>query len=87
MPMVTTLRVDDDVKARFDGLLSTARSHGLRLSQSELVGRLLRLATGHEDELWSDGSWSPPAWDTLERVLEGLPDAGPATDTGRESFA
>lgn len=85
--MVTTLRVDDKVKERFDGVLSAARSRGLRLSQSDLVDRLLRLAGGHEDELWADGTWSPPDWGDVATLLDALPDAGPRTDTGQESFA
>ena len=87
MRKVTTLRVADDVKERFDALGRATRARDIRLSQSDLIDRLLRLASMHEDEFWSDGSWEPPSWSRIQAVLDRLPDTGPDTDAASESFA
>ena len=86
MSMVTSLRVSDEVKARFGALLWQARDRGNRVTQSDLIDRLVAIAGNHDDELWS-GTWSPPTWAAVRTVLDALPDAGPRTDAGNETFA
>lgn len=83
--VATTIRVADDVKeefARVQGLLQ-ART-GERLSQSEVLARLLRVARTHERELLEeDKPWEPPTPKQIERFLDRLEDVPVETDSSR----
>lgn len=76
------VRVDDDVKEELDRLQGLVQAEtGDRLSQSELLHRLLRFARRNQAEFieW-DLDWEPPSREAVEGFLEALPDHGFTTD-------
>lgn len=83
--MPTTVRVEDDVKAhldRFQGLFQSET--GQRLSQSQLLARLLRFAERRAPDFFNDVDtpWHPPTEEQLDRFFAQLGDWG-ATDAAR----
>lgn len=87
--MSTTVRVEDDVKAELDRLQLVLQAEaGKRLSQSELLGRLLQFANRRESQfmteaLGGDETWVPPTPDEMDRLLSRVRDWGVATDASR----
>lgn len=84
--MSTTVRVEDEVKAdldRFQGLVQSET--GERLSQSQLLARLLRFAERRPWDFFKDPApaWKPPTKEQLDRFFDSLEDWGVDTDSSR----
>lgn len=80
------MRVDDAVKeelVRLQGLVQAET--GDRLSQSELLARLLRVAKRHEAELLEEAGerWRPPSGEELDVLFAGVRDWGYETDASK----
>ncbi|MBI2078919.1 MAG: hypothetical protein HYT80_11215 [Euryarchaeota archaeon] len=68
----TTVRVDDATKRDLDRMQGLIQAEtGRRLTHSELLSRLLRVARRHEAELLREGvpDWRPPSADQLDLLL------------------
>lgn len=74
--MVTTIRLEDPVKRELDRLQGDLLAErGERLSHSEVVARLVRLARLHEDEiLGSAAEATPPTRAQIDALLARVPD-------------
>jgi hypothetical protein len=83
--MSTTVRVDDEVKADLDRLQGLVQAEtGERLSQSDLLARLLRFARRRPEVVLRDeASWTPPTKAEMEALFAEVRDEGPATDASR----
>lgn len=82
--MPTTVRVEDDVKADLDRLQGLLQAEtGERLSHSELLARLLRVARAHERELFERAARARPTKEEIRRRLGGLAVGGVRVDLSR----
>ena len=84
--MATTLRVDGEVKRAFDRLQGEVQARtGERVSQSELLRKLIAVVRRHEAELYGEGRapWSPPTPEELSRLRSRIEDWGFDTDSSR----
>ncbi|HVL86513.1 MAG TPA: hypothetical protein VM681_00690 [Candidatus Thermoplasmatota archaeon] len=77
--------MEEDVKKQLDRLQGLVLSEtGERISQSELLARLLRQAEKDPTAvLQKRAAWAPPSPEQVERWLASLPDEGPETDASR----
>lgn len=83
---VTTVRVEGGVKEELDRVQGLVLAEtGQRVSQSELLARLLRIARRHEAELMTAGeeAWRPPTHEEFRRLRERVRDLGIETDSSR----
>lgn len=72
--MPTTVRVEDDVKRELDRLQGELLAdRGERLSHSELLARLLRIARAHERELFEGAPTGRPTRANIDRLLARAP--------------
>lgn len=80
--MPTTIRVEEDVKRDFDRLQGLLQAEsGERLSHSELLARMLRVARRHERELYEKAGPAQPrlsADQIRKRLGELAIDVGPS---------
>ena len=83
--MSTTVRVDDDVKAELDRLQGLVQMEtGQRLSQSELLARLVRYAHRRPEIVLDESKpWTPPTIEQLARLFEKVRDWGVETDVSK----
>lgn len=83
--MSTTVRVEEDVKAELDRLQGLVQMEtGERLSQSQLLARLLRHARRRPDMLFTEEKpWTPPTPEQVRTLLMGLRDWGIETDASK----
>lgn len=83
--MSTTVRVENETKAELDRLQGLVQMEtGRRISQSELLARLLRHAAKNPGMLYGEPKeWVPPTREQLARFFEDLPDYGVETDATR----
>lgn len=85
--MPTTVRVEDDVKTQLDRLQGLVQHDtGQRLSQSELLAKLLRFASKRSDlffESLGEPEWAPPTPAEMKRLFGKVKDWGVATDSSR----
>lgn len=68
----TTVRVDEHTKRDLDRIQGLVQAEtGTRLTHSELLARLLRVARRHEADLFRGGEadWVPPTPTQLEALL------------------
>lgn len=82
----TSLRVQEDIKEEFDRVQGMVQAEtGDRLSQSELLARLLRFVRLHERQFLEEQGvpWRPPTPEQIERFFESLPDPGVETDASK----
>ena len=81
--MATTIRVEEDVKKELDKVLGLVQSEtGERLSQGQLLARLLRFARQNEGRfLAADQPWRPWTRAQLAERLASQQDWGVETDS------
>lgn len=82
---MTTVRVEDDVKRELDRLQGEVLAEtGERLSQSQLLARLVRFARAREAAFLGSGDapWRPPTREEMEAHFRQVED-GPRTDASR----
>lgn len=80
--MATSVRVEEAVKADLDRLQGLVQAEtGERLSHSDLLARLLKIARRHEDEMMAEHEdWRPMSAQELDRFLDRLTVTGVATN-------
>lgn len=81
----SSVRIEGDVKTEFDKLQGFLQAEtGERVSQSELLRRLLAVARRHEAELMGTAwSWRPPTREQLAKMKARLEPWGEPTDASK----
>lgn len=80
MPEATTVRIRRADKEALDALQARYRLEtGGRISLEDLLGRILELAEGHEDELWLKDEAPKLTPAEIKRFLSGTSDWGVVT--------
>jgi hypothetical protein len=69
MPASTTVRLDAATKRELDRWQAQFALDGERLSRSEILARLMRVARRHEKEVLGKGGWRPFTADEREAFL------------------
>lgn len=82
----SSVRVEAAVKREMDRLQGLVQSEtGARVSQSELLARLLRFARQHEAEFLQEGgvAWRPPTRAELAKLRARVRDWGVESDASK----
>jgi len=82
----TTVRLDGETKRELDRLQGMIQAEtGARLTHSQLLARLLRVARRHEADILQEGglAWQPPSAPQLARTLAKAQSVAVRTDASR----